>query len=175
MPYICEEISREDKGFTHLVHNNKLAAKELILEKCKEYLIKQSHTEWKDFVLGYFSHIYTDLRWTDTIYYDFENNYKGEMKDIRKTYNDEVSQIEFNLLRSIENSDTLFIKLIQARGYEINPFVTQDEVHQYRDSKVNWLQDPKNEPQIVPKYFTNDRVDKFISETSKEWKELAEE
>ncbi|MGG4214018.1 hypothetical protein [Paenibacillus sp. FSL L8-0638] len=66
------KVSREEKGVTHLVHNDKLPAKELIMEKCKEYLLKQAGPEWKDFVIGYFSHIYTDLRWTDTVYFDFE-------------------------------------------------------------------------------------------------------
>ncbi|SEO47758.1 hypothetical protein SAMN04487895_10822 [Paenibacillus sophorae] len=49
-------ISREEKGVTHLVRNDRLPAKELIMEKCKEYLTKRTEIEWKDLVLGYFSH-----------------------------------------------------------------------------------------------------------------------
>ncbi|MNJ46950.1 hypothetical protein D3C77_420930 [compost metagenome] len=55
-----------------------------------------------------------------------------------------------------------------AKGFEIRPFVTQDEANQYRDTKLKWLNDPNNEPQIEPIYFTRDRTEKFINETSKE-------
>ncbi|BCG59449.1 hypothetical protein PUR_28740 [Paenibacillus sp. URB8-2] len=34
-------VSREEKGVTHLVHNDKLPAKEVIMEKCREYLLKR--------------------------------------------------------------------------------------------------------------------------------------
>jgi hypothetical protein len=166
------QISREEKGATHLVHNNKLPVKELIMEKCKEYLQKRSEPEWKDFVLGYFSHIYTDLRWTDTIYAYFENDYKGEKSEIRKIYNHEVSQVEFNLLGCMNSAEKLFTLLLKAEGFTINPFVTQLEIKQYRDSKVRWLQDHNNEPQITPIYFKTDVIQNFISQTSKELKEL---
>ncbi|NGM84791.1 hypothetical protein G5B47_20520 [Paenibacillus sp. 7124] len=165
-------VSREEKGVTHLVHNDKLPAKELIMEKCREYLSKRSETEWKEFVLGYFLHIYTDLRWTDTVYEDFENNYKGEKIDIRKTYNHEVSQAEFNLIRSLDSTEKLFALLLKAKGFTIDPFVTQLEVNQYRDRKVEWLQDLKNEPRIKPIYFKTDKINRFFNETSKELKEL---
>jgi hypothetical protein len=168
-------ISREQKGVTHLVHNDKLPSKELIMEKCREYFSKRSEPQWKDFVLGYFSHIYTDLRWTDTVYADFENNYKGEKNEIRKTYNDEVSQVEFYLLRSMNSSEKLFTLLLKSEGYTVDPYVTQLEVIQYRDSKVKWLQDLNNEPQIKPIYFKTDEIKSFINETSKELKELLKE
>ncbi|WP_230493819.1 hypothetical protein [Paenibacillus polymyxa] len=166
------KVSREEKGVTHLVHNDKLPAKELIMEKCKEYLLKQAGPEWKDFVIGYFSHIYTDLRWTDTVYFDFEKNYRGEKNDVRKTYNLEVSQVEFDLLRSMGSTEKLFTKLLKAKGYTINPYITQLEVNQYRDNKVRWLQDLKNEPHIAPIYFKAEIIKIFVSETSRELKEL---
>ncbi|MFC7681820.1 hypothetical protein [Paenibacillus sp. GCM10028914] len=166
------KITREDKGLTHLVQNNNLPAKEVIMEKLKEYLLMQSESEWKDFVIGYFSHIYTDLRWTETIYAEFESEYKGEKTDLRKTYNNEVSQLEFNLTRDVENSDILLRKFLKARGFEISPFVTLDEINQFRDIKVKWFQDPKNEPLISPIYFTADRIKRFISETSNEITDL---
>lgn len=137
------------------------------MEKCREYLSKRSETEWKEFVLGYFLHIYTDLRWTDTVYEDFENNYKGEKNDIRKTYNHEVSQVEFNLSRSMDSTEKLFALLLKAKGFAIDPFVTQLEVNQYRDRKVEWLQDLKNEPRIKPMYFKTDKINHFINEISK--------
>ncbi len=79
--HIRGQIAREEKGATHLVHNDKLPAEEMFMEKCQEYLLKRSDPEWKDFVIGYFSHIYADARWTDTVYSDYEKAYTGERKN----------------------------------------------------------------------------------------------
>ncbi|WMT38905.1 hypothetical protein RE628_15300 [Paenibacillus sp. D2_2] len=103
-------ITREEKGFTHLIHKGKMPTAEMILMKCREYIEKYSEPESKEFVLGYFSHIYTDLRWTETLYSDFEQNFKGEGNEIRTKYNEEVSQVEFILLRSMDVWGKSFLK-----------------------------------------------------------------
>ncbi len=91
---------------------------------------------------------------------------------IRLTYNQEVSQVEFELMRLMKNTQKIFTSLIKAEGYTINPFVTQLEVTLYRNLKVKGLQDLQNEPQIQPFYFKTDKIKSFISETSKELKDL---
>lgn len=72
--------------------------------KCLKYLRLNEDREWKDFILGYFAHIYADLRWTDTVYAEFERNYTGEPKNIRTIYNREMSQLEFHLLKNEEGA-----------------------------------------------------------------------
>lgn len=167
--HVRGQITREEKGVTHFVHNGQLPTKELILEKYHEYWLKRQDPEWKDFVLGYFSHIYTDLRWTETVYADFEKEYTGN--EIREIYNQEVSQIEFELLRSMRNADKLLMLIQKADGFTISPLVTQLEVIQYRDMKVNWLRDQDHEPRITPMYFKPDKIENFIHVTVKELKE----
>lgn len=166
-----EHVTREDKGITHFVYNSKLPSVEVLKTKCLEYLRMQSEPEWEAFVLGYFSHIYTDLRWTQSIYADFEMNYQGETKDIRRTYNQEVSQLEFEILRSGDWADAVLFELQTARAYSIEPLVTENEVAQYRDLKLEWLKDVNNEPKIEPIYFTEDRVNDFINRTAIELNE----
>jgi hypothetical protein len=168
-------VSREEKGFTHLVHDNRLPGKEIIMDKCLEYLNKNEEIDWKDYILGYFSHIYTDLRWTETVYHNFEMNYQGDKAEIRKTYNNEVSQIEFNLLRTEEFVKNLFLRLQQAKSFTLEPFVTRIEVNQYRDSKIKWLQENENEPKIEPMYFYTDNIKLFIRQTSNELKNIFKE
>ncbi|MGG4214019.1 hypothetical protein [Paenibacillus alvei] len=70
------------------------------------------------------------------------------------------------------STEKLFTKLLKAKGYTINPYITQLEVNQYRDNKVRWLQDLKNEPHIAPIYFKAEIIKIFVSETSRELKEL---
>lgn len=59
---------------THFVFNNTLPSVEVLKTKCVEYLRMYREPEWEAFVLGYFAHIYTDLRWIQTIYADLELN-----------------------------------------------------------------------------------------------------
>ncbi|WP_135547421.1 hypothetical protein [Paenibacillus cymbidii] len=165
-------ISREEKGVAHFVRDQKLPDISLILEKCVEYGGRRSEMEWKHFVLGYFSHIYTDVRWTHTVYADFENRCRGEKNTIRSTYNSEASQLEFTLMSELENSDRLLAKLSGASSFEMSPFVTLAEVDQYRQSKLAWLSEPLNEPQQELQYFQTDRILHFIHDTVKEWNEL---
>ncbi|GGN91466.1 hypothetical protein [Saccharibacillus kuerlensis] len=167
--HIRGDVTREEKGLTHLVHEGRLAQKKQIFEKLEEYLQMQSEPEWIDFIVGYFTHIYTDLRWTETLYTDFEKVYKGD--HIREAYKNEVSQIEFELQKSMNNILDMKKQLVLAKGYSIYPFVTEDEVKQYRDLKLIWLNEPNNEPKIQNIYFTTDKVKQFILETTKEVKE----
>lgn len=92
--------------------------------------------------------------------------------NVRGIYNQEVSQVEFELKRSINHYNELIRLLKNAEGYTINPFVTQSEVGEYRDIKVEWIQDPNNEPFIKPIYFDSIKVYRFIEKTSEELKEL---
>ncbi len=73
-------VTREEKGVTHFVREGKLPTIEVMENKCLKYLRLNEDREWKDFILGYFAHIYADLRWTDTVYAEFERNYTGEPK-----------------------------------------------------------------------------------------------
>ncbi|WP_422657509.1 hypothetical protein ACK8P5_17315 [Paenibacillus sp. EC2-1] len=72
--HVREHVTREAKGSTHFVFNNTLPSVEVLKTKYVEYLRMHREPEWELFVLGYFAHIYTDLRWIQTIYADFELN-----------------------------------------------------------------------------------------------------
>lgn len=166
--HMREYVTREEKGVTHFVSEGRLPDVEVIKENCLRYLSLNTKQDWKDFILGYFAHIYADLRWTESVYVEFENNYRGDKKDIRQTYNREMSQLEFNLLRSEKGFHNVIHRLEQSKAYSVQPVVTETEVTQYTDQKLRWLMDAGNEPKIEPIYFTEEIVEKFISNTTYE-------
>lgn len=168
-------ITREEKGLTHLVYEGIMPTKDMIWDKFESYWPLHAEKEWKDYVLGYFSHIYTDLRWTETLYTDFEHAYTGDASAMRGIYNQEVSQIEFELMRSTNRTSQWITLLQRSDGYTIDPFVTEQDVRQYRDEKIAWLQDASNEPQITPVYYTTERVGWFIHQTALEIDETLRE
>lgn len=166
------DVTREDKGKTHLVSNGKFPSIDTIKNELLTCLNKRTEPDWKEYVLGYFAHIYADIRWTETIYADFEKNFQGNPEDIRKTYNQEVSQIEFNLLKSEQWADMVLRKLRISSAYTMDSLVTETEVNGYRDVKLEWLRNGGNEPKIQPVYFSDDAVRKFIDATAAEFKVL---
>lgn len=167
-------VTREDKGKTHLISNGTFPSIDKLKNELLTCLDKRTEPDWKEYVLGYFAHIYADIRWTETLYADFEKKFQGNPEDIRKTYNQEVSQIEFNLLKSEQWAGMVLRKLRISSAYTMDSWVTDTEVNGYRDVKLEWLQNGRNEPKLQTVYFTDDAVRKFIDSTATEWKELFE-
>ncbi|WP_046213579.1 hypothetical protein [Paenibacillus wulumuqiensis] len=166
------QTTREEKGLTHLVQNDRLASAALIMKTLQQYIDQHPEREWTDFIVGYFTHIYTDARWTHGLYEQFSSNYSGE--DRRYAYHQEAAQIEFELQRSLrlQDGDDPVRLLLQAKAYAVEPFVTEMEVNRYREMKIEWLNDPRNEPHIAPDYFTVEQVDQFVQATASEIQEL---
>lgn len=164
--------TKEQKGATHLVQHNRLPSAQAVAERMQLELSRRADRLWRDFVIGYFSHIYTDARWTDTIYAAFEVAYPGGQQTIRKTYNFEMSQLEFGLMRSQPHAEQWLSLLQQCGGYGLDPLVSEHEVLACRDSKLEWLRDPGREPGIDPVYFPLDTVERFIEDTACEWQVL---
>lgn len=174
--HVRENATRKEKGFTHLVEEDgTLPSVAKLTSFAMEYLSKNTGAEWKQFVLGYFAHLYADLRWTETLYSDFDQNYVGDRNTMRQTYNKEVSQIEFYLMSSVEQTDRVLLELKQANAFTIEPFLTQTEIETYRDQKLAWLNSVQNEPKINPVYFKEEIVRNFIINTSQELNELFNE
>ncbi|WP_223822016.1 MULTISPECIES: hypothetical protein [Paenibacillus] len=95
-------MTRSEKGITHFVCEERFPSIEVLKERCQYYLNLNDETNWKDYILGYFAHIYADIRWTETVYSNFEREYRGKKDEIRKVYNIESNQVEFNLIRRKE-------------------------------------------------------------------------
>ncbi|WP_160032132.1 hypothetical protein [Paenibacillus sp. An7] len=54
--------------------------------------------------------------------------------EVRKIYNEELSQLEYDLLRSSYWIDVILTQFETAKGFEVTPFVSVEEVEKYRDS-----------------------------------------
>lgn len=165
-------ISREEKGAAHFVRNGLLPDKERIVRRFIAYSSMRPEPAWKDFVLGFFTHIYTDVTWTNTLYADFERECTEAANgggDLRSIYTQEVSQIEFELQRT-RDARKMLERLSAAKGFALEPLVTREEVVAYSRQKSEWLNDFSQEPRIQPIYFTAQKVNSFIKETAEEMK-----
>ncbi|RTE09109.1 hypothetical protein [Paenibacillus whitsoniae] len=139
------------------------------------YWSRNNSAEWKAFVQGYISHVYADLRWTETLYAEFESSYREDTASMRSTYNREVSQIEFNLMRSEAWTERVIAKLQEVEAFAMPPLIEADEIEAYSNAKIEWLLNASNEPGITPIYFEEEKVRTFISYTSEELHRLFKE
>jgi hypothetical protein len=166
--HVRGKITREQKWITHLVRDGRLPDANLIKENYLHYLNLKPEKAWKEYIYGYFAHIYTDLRWVQTLYADFKKENIDDKDNIGYTYNQEVSQLEFELKRSQHGTDSMLNKLKDSEGHAMPPFVEKSEVEQYRTIKLEWLLDERNEPKIELIYFTLDKVEMFIQDVAGE-------
>ncbi|GIP03738.1 hypothetical protein JNUCC32_07110 [Paenibacillus sp. JNUCC32] len=166
--HVRGNITREQKGITHLVNEDLLPDANRIRENYLLYVTQKPGKEWIEFVYGYFAHIYTDLRWVQTLYADYKKENKADNESLRFTYNQEVSQLEFEIIRSQHWAGSVLNKLTDSMGHALAPFVDKSEVEQYRTIKLEWLLEEGNEPKIELIYFTLDKVERFVQNTAAE-------
>lgn len=167
-----EGATRTEKMLSHFVKDDLFADTDLLTSKYLEYIGQSEDPEWKAYVAGYLIHIFTDERWTTTLYADFERKVRKDSVEVRRIYYEEVSQLEYDLLRSSPSVNSLITQLESAGGFDVPPLVSREEVEQYRDIKLEWLSNQANEPGIGLIYFTEDKVRDFIKKTANEAKEL---
>ncbi|MFB9326308.1 zinc dependent phospholipase C family protein [Paenibacillus aurantiacus] len=170
--HVRGQVTRAEKGITHFVAEGQFPSLEMLRAACLHYSSQNDDADWQAYILGYFAHIYADIRWTETVYADFERAYEGDRENIRRTYNTESEQVEFDLLRSLVEAEAMLDQLQPADAYAIEPLLADAEVSQYRDIKLAWLRMKDNEPRIMPAYLREDVIRHFVSKTAMELREL---
>lgn len=174
--HVRGQVSREEKGGTHFVTEGQLPSVEQLKQKYMYYMAGATEGERADFVLGYIAHVYADMRWTETIYAGFESEFAltplSQNRAIREVYNEEQCQTEFMLLHTQPWAEDVLHKLRLAKPAGLEPLVTEEEVCQYRDVKLGWINETDNEPKIEPHFFTAAAVLAFIDQTAAELKLL---
>jgi hypothetical protein len=174
--HMRENTTRQDKNRTHLCEDDgTMPNLQIFYDFCKQHL-KQNEHDYNQFIFGYVSHLYADLRWTETVWKDYVEKVRhvidGHNESIKSRYNKEVCQIDYNLYRSEEWSNKILTSLLNSREYSIPKLLTSKEITQYREHTIQGLRDEGNEPCIVPIYITDDIVRLFINTTVDELKVL---
>lgn len=168
--HVRGDVTREEKGSTHFVRDGKLPDNERLRERGFFYLHQNADPEWQSYILGYVAHIYADVRWTNTVYEDFTRQVEGDPRTIRERYNEECGQLEWTLLRTgtVHWQEKGLRRLRQATALAIEPLLTADEVEAYRDTKIAWLSDDRNDSAQELIYLTEAVVRGFIRSTAEE-------
>ncbi|MBM6383034.1 MAG: hypothetical protein JSY10_03440 [Paenibacillus sp.] len=159
---------RSEKAKTHLMIEEGRFATDEELRAFWESHRQQAELDpafWQ-YLCGYIAHIYTDRVWTFDIYPAYE-----EHPDGRKRYTQEVTKLEFMILRNRSGSHELLNKLNAGKAYDLGGLLEQ-EVVQYRKVKVDFLSNPAHEPVEDLSILSMDVLEHFIHTTALRLKQL---
>ncbi|MBB3072337.1 hypothetical protein FHS14_005369 [Paenibacillus baekrokdamisoli] len=177
--HVREQATREDKNRTHLGNADGSMPTLLTFSNfCAANLNQSDEKGWKEFVLGYITHVYTDLRWTETVWEDYTRKIKQSIashEPIKDRYNLEVCQIDCDLYKKEEWTGKILSLLNESRAYSIADLLDDNEISLYRDRTIQWLRDDNNNPHIQPLYITVESVTAFIIRTTEELDPLIKE
>ncbi|NOV02095.1 zinc dependent phospholipase C family protein [Paenibacillus planticolens] len=176
--HMREEATRQDKGRTHLCEEDGTMPTLAVLHDFYKNSMSDDYA-YRQFMLGYVSHLYTDLRWTQRVWTDFVDKLNHECEgphgQVKSIYNREVAQIEYNLCRSENWTDRVLTSVLLAAPFAVNALLAESEIKQYGERVVRNLRDESQEPRILPRYITDQIVSEFIARTVRELRELIHE
>lgn len=174
--HMREGSTRQDKGRTHLCDDYGTMPSLTDFDNFYRQYVRSDDHSFNQFMLGYVSHIFTDLRWTETVWKDYVEKANEQCAQQHETlkdrYNKEVCQIEYHLCKSENWTDRVLTSLLQAKAYSVPSLLQEIEVKQYGEHVVRNLRDTSNEPRIALCYITDQIVAEFIERTVDELKGL---
>jgi hypothetical protein len=126
------------------------------------------YTETPAFTAGYAAHLLTDRLWIQTTFVTFRASLPPDVDDAarRTLYYQETDQIDCNLHRDMSWRPTVWAALAQATAPDFPPWLTNSEIHLWRERTMNWFDDPGHNPHISPQYVTDALVANFIQQAA---------
>ncbi|GIP31225.1 zinc dependent phospholipase C family protein [Paenibacillus sp. J2TS4] len=161
--------NREDKTRTHLYINQPGAdASGIIRSFLQPYFASTEVAEDKrQLVLGYAAHLLTDYYWLQSLNAQYVEAVAPHMskEEIRTLYYRETDKNEFRLYREASWRPAIWELLRSAKVQEVEPYLTAEEIDLWRERVLTWPE-VNEETECVPEYFTADKIELFIDETS---------
>jgi len=165
---LVREQDEADKGKSHLSETGEPASINVLEDFFRECTGLNNNEEYKQFIFGYISHIYADIKWV----YRKREISQESYKNLRELLWQEENQIDFDLYGAVSWRNEIFNTITEATTFEIDDIYTTTELNLWRRQLFRWLDNKDNDPQIVPVYLTRFVVEEFIKTTSEELKNL---
>jgi len=153
--------NERDKKCVHLVELD-VTNQELARLFQTKYVVEGSQP--MGFSEGYLTHILTDRLWWEAVIDPFRKILPPTFpeQDFRSLYYRETDQIDIDLYRQMPWRPEIWSKLDAATAADFAPFLTAEEIDQWRDRTLVWYEDPGHDPMIEPVYITRADTQTFI-------------
>jgi hypothetical protein len=158
---------KRDKEHVHLVDLD-VPNQELVGVFQNKYVLEGS--QLMGFPKGYLTHILTDRIWWQSVFNPFRNELHPILSDqeLRSLYYRETDQIDLDLFRQVPWRPEVWSRLDAATAVDFAPFLTAEEIIQWRDRTLVWYEDPGHDPKVEPVHITRANTQAFISQAVQE-------
>jgi len=133
------------------------------------FLNKHKNSENRDFILGYCTHVLTDLYNTINVWtpfrlknsVDLENDYLGNL------HHHESNKLDIELALAYEGREEFWANLANSTAIDLPSFVSAEEINKHKDSILNsWYKDKERQDLSANKIRTYEGELDFIEKTT---------
>jgi hypothetical protein len=164
--------SKEAKSKTHLnlLPLNNIPIGFDKLSHCKSFLqqYETGNQSCRAFILGYISHILTDIYWLNTLHRLFRERVPEGIspQEKKRMYTLERSQLDYNLYNHAEWSPSICRIVTGAQGFDLSDqLLTEQEIRGWRDQVLRAFVE-QDEPDIANRYITVAELEWFIQDAA---------
>ena len=161
------DSSSKDKSKTHYKGETKDESLEnvRIMLKCAKALEEE---DLKIFILGYCTHILTDLVWLDTVYKNYRTTLAQSKLELehRALYYKETDYIDFKLYREAPWRERIWNELSISKAIDFHDILTSEEIENWKIRTLTWFDDDEKDPKIPPEFIKEDMIDEFVIEAT---------
>jgi len=134
-------------------------------DKIIEFLLKNRHSENHDFILGYCSHVLTDLQNTILVWNPFKIKYADELIEISygNKHHQECNKLDIELAQTYENREEFWFHLANSKSIDIPNIIYAAEIDKQKDLILNsWYKDKERQDISSNKIRTYENEMEFI-------------
>jgi hypothetical protein len=108
------------------------------------------------FTVGYLAHILADRLWLERVVTPFRSRLASDADPavIRALYYQETDQIDFDLYHQVPWRALVWEAVQSAVAPNYLPLLSAEEIDQWRQRKLHWFGELKQEPKIRPQYIS---------------------
>ena len=159
----------EYKKASHLITGDEIWGKITDTDTWKnniiEFLLKNKHYEDRDFILGYCSHVLTDLQNTILVWNPFKIKYADELIEISygNKHHQECNKLDIELAQTYENREEFWFHLANSKSIDIPNIIYAAEIDKQKDLILNsWYKDKERQDISSNKIRTYENEMEFI-------------
>jgi hypothetical protein len=159
--------TRADKNVTHLIADENTPVQAGQVLRFWQERLREAPRQ-AEFIAGYCAHLLADSLWVQQMARPFQAGAPSGMsrQELRSLYYQETDQVDFNLYHRMPWRQSVWQGLASALPPEFHPYLSAGEIGQWQQRTLTWFGGLKQEPRIVPVFFTDERVAAFIDQAA---------
>jgi hypothetical protein len=124
-----------------------------------------------DFMLGYFTHILTDIRWSETTYPLFGERYQQDVSPVqekRTAYYNDTDLLDWQLYGKCSWRSEAWTLMEEAKGRDISGLIAQSEVEAWKIRTLAWYDKVDIQRYRPQKYLYLKDIERFMGDAGEQ-------